>query len=555
MKKFISLALCIVMLFSVFSVCSVAADNSTWNALSVKATDVIDGKVTYNIYLEPNVRVMSAIVQIKYDENVLEPLLTETYTYTDRDTGEEHEVPCFPDEGAFMLTDKYGDKVNSIPDGMYASGMVHNETNVVSVAYTGITSYVNSSRKGFFTIPFKVIDSDRPITDVEFYCVDYKYADGENEVFDEPLLFKTVKTDTFEKTIITGVTPDAKGMKITWKPTEGADKYVIYKAKDSGGWENINNNVSANATSYVDESARHGVKETYAVRAFKKDANNKFYSFKTYNTVTGLYVAPVSKVSSANSGDGVKISWSAVSGANGYRVYKRVTNADGTKTGWMKLVSNTTAKSYVDKNVANDVKYEYIVRAYIGKVFSANSSASSVYHYDAPTVKIASVKGGAKITWNAVEGAEIYKIYRRNNGTNAWTVLKTVTADELSYIDAGATSGKKLDYTVRAYSSKGNSNYIAKTINYVATPKLTSLTNGTSGAVLKWGAVKGATSYRVYRKAAGESGWKNIGTVKTASFTDKNVTNGKTYTYTVRAVDGSNLSAYNTTGTSIKRVK
>ena len=147
------------------------------------------------------------------------------------------------------------------------------------------------------------------------------------------------------------------------------------------------------------------------------------------------------------------------------------------------------------------------------------------------------------------------KIYRRNNGTSAWTALKTVTADELSYIDAGATSGKKLDYTVRAYSSKGNSHYIAKTINYVATPKLTSLTNGTSGAVLKWGAVKGATSYRVYRKATGESGWKNIGTVKTISFTDKNVTNGKTYTYTVRAVDGSNLSAYNNTGTSIKRVK
>lgn len=637
MKKFISLALCIVMMFSVFSVCSVAAENDTFNAFSVKATDVVDGKVTYNIYLEPNVYVLSAIINIVYDENVLEPILPDIFV--DEKNGKEY--PILENEGAFMITDKYGDETQSIP-GVYASGMVDNKTNVLSVAYINIKSYASTTRKGFFTIPFKVIDSDRPVTDVKFYCVDYKYSDGENDVMKEPTLFKTVSTDTFEKTIITGVTPVANGMQIKWKATEGADKYVVYKAKDSGGWENINNNVSANATSYVDESARHGVKETYAVRAFKKDANNKFYSFKTYNTVTGLYVAPVSKVSTANSGDGVKISWSAVSGASGYRVFKRVTNADGTKTAWMTLVSNTTAKSYVDKNVANDVKYEYIVRAYIGKVFSAKSGASAIYHYDAPTVKIASVKGGAKITWNAIESAETYKIYRRNNGTSAWTALKTVTADELSYIDAGATSGKKLDYTVRAYSSKGNSNYIAKTINYVATPKLTSLTNGTSGAVLKWGAVKGATSYRVYRKVAGEkswttlatvkttsytdktaksgtkyfytvkafngnvasgydttgitlkylvmpkitkltntttginvkwsattgaasyrvyrkatgeSGWKNIGTVKTISFTDKNVTNGKTYTYTVRAVDGSNLSAYNNTGTSIKRVK
>ncbi len=547
MKKVISLALCIVMLFSVFSVCSVAAENNTWNALSVKATDVVDGKVTYNVYLEPKVHVMSAIIQVVYDETVLEPLLTETYTYTDRDTGEEYEVPCFPNEGAFMLTDEYGDEVNSI-SGMYASGMVQNKTNVVSVAYTSLTSYVSTTRKGFFTIPFKVIDTDRPVTDVKFYCVDYKYSDGENDVIKEPLLFKTMKTDTFEKTIITGVTPAANGMQITWKPTEGADSYRIYKKNDKGGWTNLNSKVPADATSYVDTTARNGVKETYAVRAFKNDGR----SFKTYNTITGLYVAPVSKVTTANSGDGVKISWSAVSGASGYRVYKRVTNADGTKTGWMQLVKNTTAKTYTDTNVANDVKYEYIVRAHINNVFSANSSASAIYHYDAPTVKIASAKGGAKITWNEIDGAETYKIYRRNNGTSAWTLLETVTADTLSYLDSGATSGKKLDYTVRAYSSNGSSNYIAKTINYLATPKLTSLTNGTSGAVLKWGAVKGATSYRVYRKAAGEKSWTNLATVKTTSYTDKTAKSGTNYSYTVKAFNGNVASGYDTTGLTLK---
>lgn len=638
MKKFISLALCIVMMFSVFSVCSVAAENDTFNAFSVKATDVVDGKVTYNIYLEPKVHINGAIVWIEYDEAVLEPILPETFTY--EADGNTYEYPGCANGGAFVNVDEYGDTTVSI-GGLYGGGKVHYKTNVVSVGYTSLDGYRSSVSKGLFSVDFKVIDSERPVTSVKFYCVEFNGADEEINLAhntESPKHFKTVSKDTFEKTIITGVTPVANGMQIKWKATEGADSYRVYKKNDKGGWTNLNSKVSADATSYIDTTARHGVKETYAVRAFKNDGR----SFKTYNTVTGLYVAPVSKVSSSNSGDGVKISWSAVSGASGYRVYKRVTNADGTKTAWMTLVSNTTAKSYVDKNVANDVKYEYIVRAYIGKVFSANSGASAIYHYDAPTVKIASVKGGAKITWNAIEGAETYKIYRRNNGTSAWTALKTVTADELSYIDAGATSGKKLDYTVRAYSSKGNSNYIAKTINYVATPKLTSLTNGTSGAVLKWGAVKGATSYRVYRKVAGEkswttlatvkttsytdktaksgtkyfytvkafngnvasgydttgitlkylvmpkitkltntttginvkwsattgaasyrvyrkatgeSGWKNIGTVKTISFTDKNVTNGKTYTYTVRAVDGSNLSAYNNTGTSIKRVK
>ncbi len=550
MKKLVSLALCIVMLFSVVSVCAVAADNSTWNALSVKATDVVDGKVTYNIYLEPNVHIYGAIVWVEFDENVLEPILPETYTYTDKKTNETYTYPGCANGGAFVNVDEYGDSTVNI-GGIYAGGKVHFKSNVISVAYTNDNGYKSSARKGIFSVDFKVVDSDRPVTSVKFKCVEFNGADEEinvNHNTDTPSTFKTVSTDTFEKTIITGVTPAAKGMQITWKPTEGADKYVVYKAKDSGGWSNINNNVSADATSYVDTTARHGVKETYAVRAFKSDGR----SFKTYNKITGLYVAPVSKVTTANSGDAVKISWSAVSGADAYRVYKRVTNADGTKTGWMQLVRSTTAKSYTDTNVANDVKYEYIVRAYMDGVFSANSSASAIYHYDAPTVKIASAKGGAKITWNEIEGAETYKIYRRNNGTSAWTLIKTVTADVLSYTDAKATSGKKLDYTVRAYSSKGNSNYIAKTINYVATPNLTSLTNGTSGAVLKWGAVKGATSYRVYRKAAGEKSWTNLATVKTTSYTDKTAKSGTKYTYTVKAFNGNVASGYDTTGLTLK---
>ncbi|MBR4286374.1 MAG: hypothetical protein IKT55_01570 [Clostridia bacterium] len=637
MKKFISLALCVLMLFSAFSVCSVAADK-TFSALSVKATDVVDGKVTYNIYLEPNVHVNGAIVFVEYDEKVLEPILPETYSYTDKKTNETYTYPGCANGGAFVNVDEYGDSTVNI-GGLYAGGKVHFKSNVISVGYTNENGYKSSARKGMFTVDFKVIDTDRPVTKVAFKIVEFQGADEELNVThntDTPATFKTISTDTFEKTIITGVTPTAKGMQVNWKATEGADYYNFYK-KTASGWAVTR--LSADETSYIDTTAQNGVKETYAVRAFKNDGR----SFKTYNKITGLYVAPPAKVTTANSGDGVKVSWSAVSGADSYRVFKRVTNADGSKTSWMYLVKNTTAKSYVDTNVANDVKYEYLVRANMDGVYSANSVASAIYHYDAPTVKIASAKGGAKVTWNVIDGAETYKIYRRNNGASAWTLLKTVNADTLSYLDAAATSGKKLDYTVRAFSSKGSSNYIAKTINYVATPKLTSLANGTSGATLKWSAVKGATTYRVYRKvvgakswtaladvkttsyvdktaksgtkyaytvkafngkvasgydstgltlkylvmpkitkltnttaginikwsattgastgykvyrkAPGETSWKLLGTVKTTSYTDKKVANGKTYKYTIRAVDGSNLSAYNSTGTSIKRVK
>ena len=135
MKKFISLALCIVMMFSVFSVCSVAADNSTWNAFSVKATDVVDGKVTYNVYLEPKIHINGAIVWIEYDEAVLEPILPETFTY--EADGNTYEYPGCANGGAFVNVDEYGDTTVSI-GGLYGGGKVHYKTNVVSVGYTSL---------------------------------------------------------------------------------------------------------------------------------------------------------------------------------------------------------------------------------------------------------------------------------------------------------------------------------------------------------------------------------------------------------------------------------
>ncbi|MCD8382977.1 MAG: fibronectin type III domain-containing protein [Clostridiales bacterium] len=86
----------------------------------------------------------------------------------------------------------------------------------------------------------------------------------------------------------------------------------------------------------------------------------------------------------------------------------------------------------------------------------------------------------------------------------------------------------------------------------LATPTLTGITNTTSGVKITWNAVSGATSYRVYRKASGDSSWTRVGSTTSTSYTSTGVTSGKTYTFTVRAVKGSTLSGYSTTGKTIR---
>ena len=60
-----------------------------------------------------------------------------------------------------------------------------------------------------------------------------------------------------------------------------------------------------------------------------------------------------------------------------------------------------------------------------------------------------------------------------------------------------------------------------------------------------WGKV-GWTEYAIYRKASGESKWTRITTTENLSYKDTAVKKGKTYSYRVRAVDGTVKSGFRT---------
>lgn len=72
-------------------------------------------------------------------------------------------------------------------------------------------------------------------------------------------------------------------------------------------------------------------------------------------------------------------------------------------------------------------------------------------------------------------------------------------------------------------------------------PKGLAVTNANHSLVLKWSKVSGAKKYQIYR------GTKLLDTVTKTSARDYSVTGGDTYTYKVRAVNGSKKSAFSST--------
>ena len=173
--------------------------------------------------------------------------------------------------------------------------------------------------------------------------------------------------------------------------------------------------------------------------------------------------------------------------------------------------------------------------------------------------KVQNTASGAKVTWGKVNGADSYIVYCRtyNAKTKAWggwaRLADGVTS--ASYVDKTAKSGTYYRYTVRANNEAGLSGYNTSGIKayFLGTPKISSTANTSNAVTVKWAKITGATGYIVYRKE-GSGGWKNLGKTTGTAFTDKTAKAGVTYKYTVKAYYGSYVSAYNTSGTAIRRL-
>lgn len=188
----------------------------------------------------------------------------------------------------------------------------------------------------------------------------------------------------------------------------------------------------------------------------------------------------------------------------------------------------------------------------LGLNFVALDSPKTV---PAPKItKLENTPNGIRITWDKVEGADAYRLYKMT--ASGWKrVYDTIVMP--STVDADVTVGKTETYTVRCLDLNGNtisgfnSKGWSKTYNPVA-PTITQLDNTYNGIKVTWNKIAGVYGYRLYKMTS--SGWKRIKDTTSTSFVDTNVSGGRTEKYTVRCIDkkGNTISGYNSKGWSKK---
>lgn len=359
---------------------------------------------------------------------------------------------------------------------------------------------------------------------------------------------------------------------IEWTKVEGATGYDIYR-KATGTYSKIGTVDKQSTVTFKDEKAVTGVRYQYTVRAFyNKNGIKRVSTYENYIHGTAYPSNPnLTSVTSVEY-NAIELKWDKVDGANGYKIYRKLPSDKNYKE-LITLYEQTD--KYTDQTVTCGTTYQYIIKSFRyenGKTYTSGNNSAVSCKAVPPVVKVKVASTGynsLKVSWEKVNGATGYRIYFKKDNAKKWSTLATFENGSLTSCEhRKLTTGVNYTYTVRAYYKDGNKtiwgdfNQTGVTKKPVTSaPKLVSVTSSTATNVtVKWGTVSGANGYKVMRKADGSKTWSTIGTTnsKRLSYTDKKVTCGAKYHYTVRAYRNVSkkpvLGSYNSNGLEIMTI-
>lgn len=334
------------------------------------------------------------------------------------------------------------------------------------------------------------------------------------------------------------------GVKLTWEVVDGADLYVVYRRATingySSGWQIIRTLVG---TTCYDNTVKTGGYYKYAVKAIRR-------------TSYADSVAIVKDDAGVNT-----LYWAKnFARANGYYIYRK---DDVTSNFWnaIGLINDSNAfyssKSqkylmYFKDTNSNPESNKYCVRGVLMSGLGSGRVIRAVKTPDGLAVKNNTT--GILFSWNKVEGATAYRVYRKLLHERYWTYMGYTK--NTFYPDYETESGCSYVYTVRAVCGGHYSDYLRDGIRIVRldTPKLVVAKSSREGITVTFEQVAGAQRYNIYRKN-GNGTWKMIGKItdlKSSAYLDRSAVKGVSYTYTVRAVNGADMSSYSSAGVTCK---
>ena len=242
----------------------------------------------------------------------------------------------------------------------------------------------------------------------------------------------------------------------------------------------------------------------------------------------------------------VTLTWDVVEGATSYDVYKKGYKENSV----FGLETNVETNSVKISGLMTGKTYTFYVVAKNEAGVSENSATVSITTKLSGeiTLDIKQVSTSKfKLSWNPIDGATRYIIYRKRNNDSYQKVI-TLGAQKLEYVTAELPNGN-YSFIVKAGRYDSTNLVISESSNAVkgaveAVKPVVTLKVGTKQVKVIWEKMEGVTHYEVYRATTGK--YTKLKTTSAVSYTAKSLTKGKKYYFKVRGYktykSGDNIS-------------
>ena len=324
-------------------------------------------------------------------------------------------------------------------------------------------------------------------------------------------------------------------VEISWDPVAGVDKYQVFR---SGTAAQINPTDSGAVTTYSDTGVAPGADYTYTVKSV---LGAQVSGARTSNLGYRALATPIPP--SASMGeyiDAILVSWSPVTGATGYLVYR---------DGGPDEIATTTGTSFNDTGASTTIKHTYRVKATTAVATSPASGVSNpawvgMMWPDKVYATPGTYADKVIVSWTEVPGALGYQI-NRGGTVGAGGGVGSVPASKLSFDDTTVGVAQGYTYNVAAINSFGLGPFKGSAVsagyrNVSPPTNVAASTTLPDKIQITWTASSFTTGYDIFRNDK-EIQIASIAGGGTVSFDDVTALPGTNYSYFVRAT---NLGAH-----------
>lgn len=335
---------------------------------------------------------------------------------------------------------------------------------------------------------------------------------------------------------------------LNWSSVLDATSYKVYQGTSQGIYDAAPVATVTDTTATV-TGLTNGTTYYFTVRSSNEHGDSSASNEVSAKPHINPPAAPTGLTATAGNGQ-VELSWSGVSGAVTYDVYK------GTASGSYGSIPVATVSgatySYTETDLTNGTTYFFVVKASNAGGYSDNSnevSATPQVPVPGVPVLLPATAGDSQVslTWNPVIGSTGYKIFKSTTSGAYESEETTVSGSVYSYDVTGLTNGTTYYFVVKATNPGGDSaasNEVSETPKTVSSsPTDVTVTAGDRQAIVSFNipVENGGSPITRYEVTASPGNITAIGTASPITVTG--LSNGTTYTFTVKAENGAGSSA------------